>query len=200
MKIQDPVFTTHAVRKARIAQIASLASNAFVNHSIQTIHEDGIFRHYKCSTNGSLIFHFNVTTFPGRLVVTGDIGDLIAERCEDMFQWTPGALGSIDYFEEKIVAPRINRSWDADVTRAWIEEARVDFDDDDGISEKLDAVARCIDDGEQFVNQEIYESGLMDGCEFPDLTIWDSRFLWCREALLWFFKKRENTAPKDAAT
>lgn len=57
------------------------------NHRL-TIHQnDGLYRHMTMRNPQSGAYHFNVTTFPGYLVFTGDMGSYTFSRLRDMFEF-----------------------------------------------------------------------------------------------------------------
>lgn len=71
--------------------------------------DDGVFRHIKFSRKGSSVFHFNITTFPGHLTITGDMGSYTFSRMYDMFDFFVGDEFSNDdlrinpsYWSEKL--------------------------------------------------------------------------------------------------
>lgn len=72
------------------------------NHKVNIIKDDGLHRHLYCSS-GSLTQHFNVVTFPGYLVYTGDMGTFVFQRVADMFQLFRGAT-DVGYVASKIEA------------------------------------------------------------------------------------------------
>lgn len=84
-----------------------------------TIHQnEGVYRHMTMARPGSSVCHFNVTTFPGYLVFTGDMGCFTFSRTNDMFgfmdigdRWND-ARPSIDYhyWSEKCRAEDTNSS------------------------------------------------------------------------------------------
>lgn len=78
-------------------------------HQMQVLRDDGMYRHLLFKKPGTGIYHFNIVTYPGTLVYTGDMGDFVFQRLEDMFQFfrsdavfdegiNPG------YWAEKLVA------------------------------------------------------------------------------------------------
>jgi len=176
---------TTTIRQSRIDLIEQLAAESFRDHVIRPIHEAGVFRHYDCrKSGGGSIYHFRVTTFPGTLVVTGDIGELMLQRMTDMFEWAPRAIHSIDYFSSKVVAGKV-RGYDADLVREELQEILADCP----YSAKAAELLRSIDPIDQYRTLvEIYDSGLFD--DMPSFDAWDSNYLWCREALKWFFAQR----------
>ncbi|WP_129138827.1 hypothetical protein [Modicisalibacter coralii] len=78
------------------------------SHQMEVLHDDGLYRHLRFSRDGSSAYHFNITTWPGYLAITGDMGDFVFSRVQDMFAFfrdEPGRLGiNPGYWAEKIQA------------------------------------------------------------------------------------------------
>ena len=184
--------TTVDVRQNQVAQIEAFARGAFAEHAIETQLNDGVFRHFRCAKPGTGSYAFNITTFPGRLVVTGDIGTLVVERVRDMFEWAPNAVESIDYFAQKVPSCMPTREWDDAIAQAWLDEEISEATGDR--LESLEMIAVSLEDGRQFFEIALFESGLVDGCEWPDFKTYTADYLWCREAVRWFFR---NYTPPD---
>lgn len=55
------------------------------NHSMDVISNNGLHRHLKCSNNGSSNMRFDIVTYPGYLVISGDMGCNVFSRIPDMF-------------------------------------------------------------------------------------------------------------------
>lgn len=56
-------------------------------HEMTILHDAGEFRHIQFKKPGSSSFSFTITTFPGYLVMTGDIGSWVFTRLRDMFEF-----------------------------------------------------------------------------------------------------------------
>ncbi len=39
----------------------------------------------------------------------------------------------------------------------------------------------------------IHQSGIADGCDYPDFDNWTHGYLWCREAIKWFLGNHKET-------
>ncbi len=102
-------------------------------HSMEVLHDDGLYRHLRFSRNGSSAYHFNIPTWPGYLAITGDMGDFMFSRVRDMFEFfrdEPGRLGiNPGYWSEKLQAGAstadraLYMDWDANAfKKAVIEE------------------------------------------------------------------------------
>lgn len=86
-------------------------------HQMQVLRDDGVYRHLLFKKPGTGIHHFNVITYPGTLVYTGDMGSFVFQRLEDMFQFFSSDADRGDginpgYWAEKLVA--IDRSGNTD--------------------------------------------------------------------------------------
>lgn len=82
-------------------------------HQMQVLRDDGVYRHLLFKKPGTGIYHFNIVTYPGTLVYTGDMGSFVFQRLDDMFEFfcTDADRGDgikPGYWAEKLVA--IDRS------------------------------------------------------------------------------------------
>ena len=204
MGAAEVVATVQQVRAGRVRSIAAMAKEAFARHRVTPLWHGlpvggGLIeaRAWHCGAPDSGFHSFTLVTIPGRLVVVGDLGTCVWERERDMLAWARGSLESLDYFASKVVREIETEEYDPDVVRAWAHELDRDIlagdHDYDSRRAKLwvgeqvrQSVLDAIDSGEQEVCRVIYESGLEDGCDFPDFDNWRPGFLWCREAVKWF--------------
>lgn len=58
-----------------------------VNHSMNVIRDDGLYRHISFTNNGSSVYRFDLITWPGRLCIDGDCGTYVFTRITDMFEF-----------------------------------------------------------------------------------------------------------------
>ena len=132
--------------------------------------------HYGCG--------FTLTTWPGHLAITGDMGDAIFTRGVDMFEWLRGK--SIEYphdMSRAIVAgPSDNgREWDADAVVEAVQRYS-----DDGPRDML--LLFCGNEGEfkRQIKNVRYDYG-DDSVSFSELAKWKytSHHMWRLEAILW---------------
>ena len=200
--------------KKLIEQIRENASRAFADHVVTQNVNQGLYRHWRCQKPGAGMYHFNVITEPGRLIVTGDIGTLILCREQDMLPWARRAMDDPYYMAGKCQAPE-PYAWSSDVCRDWLERERRDVLHDLAIDEEaarkegeeltakerkkytdlLDKIAKLaeeVEGGEHAFTQAVHDSGLVDGCDWPRLETFTPNFLWCREALRWFLERTKE--------
>lgn len=85
------------------------------NHQMTIARDDAEFRHLQFRRPDSIAYSFNITTFPGYLVMTGDMGAWTFSRLRDMFQffrkWTDAKdplYINRSYWAEKLVASNCN--------------------------------------------------------------------------------------------
>ena len=175
-------------RDAAVKRVDEQTYETFSQHEIDAQLVNGVFRHYRCARPNTRNYAFNVTTFPGRLIVTGDIGTLIVERLNDMFDWAPGAIGSIDYFASKTPSEMQTEEFSIDAVQWWLEhEIHETYEDETAQTEIKDGLEWMDDMTEGEVMRVIYDA--THDCEMPSFKEWTSSFLWCRAALRWFFSR-----------
>lgn len=82
-------------------------SQSVVNHKAEVLLDVGFHRHVRCAAPGDSNMWFEVISWPGRLVVSGDMGTYLFARSVDMFAlFRSKVLGAIDcrYVVEKCEA------------------------------------------------------------------------------------------------
>lgn len=174
----------------RIQQIAEMAAYSLRNHTLRCNLDRGLFRNWTCS-DGTSAYRFNISTEPGRLLVSGDVGELLLERYWDMLHWARTAVRDIHYFHGKCVPSIKTREWDAACAREWVLcERRQERREQCGMTA---ALARDLydaaSDSEHAFFTELTDSGYCDGSDYPDCDNYTHSFLWCREALRWLLTR-----------
>lgn len=93
------------------------------DHEMSIILDNGAFRHvvFRHVLNGRMLsdYHFNITTWPGYLCISGDMGTYVFSRMRDMFEFFRNERNEInpDYWGSKVQsqdknAPVKEFSWD----------------------------------------------------------------------------------------
>ncbi len=59
---------------------------AVAKHEMHVLHEDGLYRHIRFKKPGTSCMHFDLITYPGYLVYSGDMGCYVFSRLPDMFE------------------------------------------------------------------------------------------------------------------
>jgi hypothetical protein len=86
------------------------------NHELTILHDDGLYRHLRFQRPGTSFYWFDLITWPGCLVISGDMGAYHFSRIEDMFEFfePSGARGGFEdkrwginpgYWSEKLRGP-----------------------------------------------------------------------------------------------
>lgn len=89
------------------------------NHKMTVLHDDGVYRHIRFKDPDTICMHFDLITYPGYLVYSGDMGCYVFSRLSDMFEFfrtdrqhlrTGKTLGiNLGYWCEKLQAVDGNR-------------------------------------------------------------------------------------------
>lgn len=74
------------------------------SHVLEIIRDDGMYRHLRCQAPGTIMWGWDVITWPGYLAVHGDIGHSAFRRTPDMLLDFFGGPISSSYWLEKCVA------------------------------------------------------------------------------------------------
>ncbi len=201
----------HPSEKLRIDQIAANAAVAFASHAVEQAVGQGPHRHWLCRRPGTGVYSFAVTTWPGWLAVSGDIGFMVWRNAWDMLHWARGGMGDgcIDYCESKVPGDVKSKEWCEDVALDWlagrIDDARREIgrhvaDNDEGgdcmdvnrLAGRIETLEELKGEtglGEAHFNQALFDSGVVRDTDFPRLHTYTPSFLWCREALKWLLAR-----------
>jgi hypothetical protein len=94
------------------------------NHQMTIIRDDGLYRHIRFKEPGTGIWWFDLVTWPGHLVVTGDIEDFHFARIDDMFQFfrkPPGYINA-SYWSEKLRGPVDPKVYQPEIAKRMVFE------------------------------------------------------------------------------
>lgn len=176
------------------------------NHQLKIIHEDGLHRHLLIREPGSGCYHYRITTWPGYLSFSGDMGCFVFERTSDMFELFRRPIENINfgYLNEKLIAAGRNAddleynhdAFESAVNgylNGWMEdnqEAEPEF-----IDEQKHKVSSLLDEAKEYNSEEHSRWLIHDfrsdeaGVSFEDfhdrtLTRYTHRFLWCCFAIV----------------
>lgn len=198
------------------------------NHQMEVLLDNGVYRHLRFSKPGTFCGHFNIVTYPGTLVYTGDMGDFVFQRLNDMFQFFRTDTGRGDginpgYWAEKLVAVdrRGFREFDEDLFTGtvmkylvtWIRDNR-DHTTKEDRRELWDAVVCEVinADGDtsgarkQIAAHDFWHQ-VNDRREFSFTDFWERNFesytfdfYWACYAIAWAVKQYDvATAKREAA-
>jgi hypothetical protein len=82
-------------------------------HQMTVLRDDGLYRHLRFRRPGTGICGFDLVTWPGHLVITGDLEDFHFARIDDMFEFFRKPVGYINtsYWAEKLCGPIRSKSF-----------------------------------------------------------------------------------------
>lgn len=192
------------------------------NHEMQILHEDGVYRHIRFKAPNTSCYHFDLITYPGYLVYSGDMGCYVFSRLDDMFEFfradkcrNDSLYINTGYWAEKLRAVDGNKNsadateFDEEAFRRVINEYRLSWVREYGLDKQQrrdlwdeveDCVISRIDDGEHAACQAAYEFSHKtkgDTFQFEDLfehnfKRYTFHFIWCCYAIAFGVKKYDE--------
>jgi hypothetical protein len=179
-------------------------------HEMKIALDNGVFRCVRFRRPDTSNYHFDITTWPGHLAISGDMGCYVFSRLQDMFEFFRGRL-DFHYKAGKVVAEDKNSpvfEFSQDKFRKVMLEEFTEFCARRDLSEEdREPWAEVLED-EVLRQLEEDDSGLLamraardfeiDGREvFPDLfdhnfeeMTW--RYQWCCRAIHWAVTKYDE--------
>ncbi len=120
MKLRDAESSARNIPEAQVLAVtptpdwrsepekwaANATAKEFAEHELTIMRDDGLYRHLRCQRPKSWMYGFDIVTWPGSLVVQGDIGTFAFKRVTDMFEFFENSRREINpgYWAEKAVA------------------------------------------------------------------------------------------------
>lgn len=179
------------------------------NHQMEIIRSDGINRHLRFRKPGTIIYGFDILTWPGHLCISGDCGTYVFRRIEDMFEFfRTGIKGdqlriNPGYWSEKAVSVDRHggvKKFSADKfqesIKEYFEENSEIFDNkglrDECWKEINDRVLCCVSsafEAYDAVQRFEYEGFTFQDFWEVDSDEYDFLFLWNLYAIVWGVRK-----------
>lgn len=158
---------------------------------VMTVHlDEGLYRHLKFAKPDTLKYSYELVTWPGNLVIRGDMDDFAFTRHPDMFTFFRDSDGiNPQYWANKIFGGQAEaETYSVDefrrVVAAEVAHDRVltalvktEILDNPGIADE--DTARSLLDAFEYQNFRFYDAWEWRFREFTD------RFLWCCHAIVW---------------
>lgn len=179
--------------------------------------DQGVFRHIRFARPGSNSYAFEITTWPGHLAFSGNMGCFVFSRLHDMFGFFRHDDINPGYWAEKVVAEDSHspgvKEWSPDRFRACVLEHVHDRTAEDGVSQGLlDAVmeevlahADCEQEACQAAHSFTFR--MPDGRTFQFDDFFENRltehtyhFLWCLYAIVHAIKAYDKSKAEAVAT
>lgn len=196
--------TAKASRKRLEERVKREFPEDVAQHVMIVALEQGVYRHIECREPGTRNRLFTITTWPGELCISGDMGTFVFNRLNDMFEFFRNPRHAINsgYWSEKLVAPRGTRGateYDPKIFRKeierWLfEHLKSNRYPKEKVSRLREAVHYGVllyaDDGEQVALQAARDFEFEGVALFQDFWEVSCReytyqFLWCCHAILW---------------
>lgn len=73
-------------------------------HQLMIRLDQGVHRHLTLKAPDTLAYHYHITTWPGHLAMTGDMGSWVFSRLQDMFEFFRQPRINLSYWSEKLQA------------------------------------------------------------------------------------------------
>lgn len=167
------------------------------DRSAEIIHDAGLYRHLKCYKPGTGCMGFSITTWPGYLAISGDMGCYVFARIQDMFQFFRGDGINGSYWAEKVqAADKCDglREFDEDSAREWVERQTKES----GEEIDIDSV-NYYDEIRDFIDSLPRHDAFADAWDnsFERYTF---RYLWCCFAIVWAVREYDRLKKSYAAT
>jgi len=204
-------------RIGTVEQVEKRFPEDIATHQLEIVQDSGLFRHLRFRRQDrGFSYWFDITTWPGFLCISGDMGCYVFSRIPDMFEFFRGKDG-IDYryWKEKLQAvdrnsPAMEWSYDefwsnvVDAFRQRVEHSeqkqyrrrlikvireQLSFVDHSNSYESIKAMMELEIDG-QYPFEDFYEYSCKD---------YTHRFVWCCQAIRWGINQYDAAKAEVAA-
>ncbi|ENC6657642.1 hypothetical protein ABKY47_002091 [Aeromonas hydrophila] len=189
------------------------------SHQMTVHRDDGTYRHLTFANPETWNQHFHITTWPGHLAISGDMGTYVYARLDDMFHFfrnTSDDWGvNHAYWSKKLEAPKHEHVREFDIGKVhenlrdefegWERDFRDDYAPD--TEEEAEALeARIQEERELF--QDLLDTGdewgaverirewdprgdgvCLDGFFEGDYTTPTYHYVWCCYAIVWAIRQ-----------
>lgn len=182
----------------RHADVAENFRRNFANHEMTTLHEDGLYRHLRFMANNRREFWFDIITWPGSLVIKGDMGSYMFSRTTDMFEFFGTGDINPGYWAEKTPSyghDALTKKWSPELFEKTVREVAQDYIDCYDVSD-INVFWAAVEGDVLWYTHDEYEAReavrdfKFDGeTIFEDSWEWDVtdytyQYLWCCFAIV----------------
>lgn len=201
--------------------VAKRFAEETAEHVMEVCSDNGVYRHIRFQEPGTVMYHFDLVTWPGHLVIAGDCGDFMFTRIRDMFDFFDGPAINPHYWAEKLRPSSAIRGmstrYSYDVLKQYVLEwyvsvsAQFELGRDDSVKLRQSLQELILDDPACLTSEHHAHQCLRDfvwrGNTIADTFEWelreyDSQFLWCCHAIVWgikTYKDRHHVFPLEAS-
>lgn len=193
------------------------------SHHMITFRDDGVYRHIRFKRPDETAYYFDLITWPGHLMITGDMDSHCFSRTEDMFKFfrcDPDKLSiNPGYWAEKLVATEPRSGYESFDKEVFVKALREHVDQRimELSKEERREVVEHLRDGRFYDVEHEYE--LYDIYHnidhFPHMDLTDFftegsfksytyHYIWCCYAIVWgiqqYDKEKECSSQKNSST
>lgn len=164
------------------------------SHALADVHEGAGMRRLVVKRPGSWSYGYVVTTWPGHLAVTGDMGAWVFTRSPDMFEFFRGKVGSINpgYWATKVEAADRHSAvmeFDMNTLRDFLHDMHED--EPERLATYLEALEAVESEDERGAIEALTEAGLEDAYD-SNRKEFGHRFLWICHAIVFAIAKYDE--------
>lgn len=134
-------------RTANQSEVHERFKKDIAEHRMTVVRDDGLYRHLRFRRPGTGCYGFDIVTWPGYLAISGDMGESMFTRLDDMFEFfrqTPerhdnagGLYINCGYWREKCVANGgAAKEFSKDLLNAYVRDAFDEFVKGQGYDEE----------------------------------------------------------------
>lgn len=192
------------------------------NHQITINLDQGVYRDITIAHPNTMDKHFNITTRPGYLIFTGDMGSFTFYRLQDMFKFFRKEEIDPDYWHEKLEAIDSRggaKSFSVELVKEILTDHLNDYLENldvgnesinqihkQSATDAIEALTSAAENNEHEFWQELggWESEYSGGLEMNDSWEWDFkdftyRYIWCCYAIVHAIKLYDEVKGEVAA-
>lgn len=200
-------------------RVAADFAKDIATHAMTVELDNGVYRSLRFASTGEHPWNqwFRIVTYPGELVITGDMSTFVFSRTDDMFEFfrNDGGRVNLSYWSEKLVAHAKHsghREFSEELFEANVAEAVKNYLEFAELSEEqrtelndiiTDEVLPLRHDGEYGAIRAMMDVEIAGQRPFAEFYEWNNReytyhFVWCCHAIVWAIQQYD--AMKDAET
>lgn len=167
-------------------------------HKLEVLHDNGLCRHLRVENPSSSNLWYQITTWPGYLCISGDMGCFTFSRIEDMFQffrdkdlvinpgyWAEKIQAGTDYSTAKITYSEFSferaKKYARELKKERISEVGKDKEAIRLIHENFENILRAEEEHEFFNELQDLDEDL---CGVPDFYDYTYHYIWCCYAIV----------------
>lgn len=188
-------------------------ARAVAEHTMTVLRDDDAYRHLRFGKPGTIVNSFSIVTWPGYLAFTGDMGDYVFKRLDDMMEFFRGHGPNPDYWSEKCVAAGHEgiKEYSAELAHEMIDEAVVEASRDlppgDAVAleeQVVSDVLNFLHDGEAATHARLRDFYAEEAPDvFSDSWEWDFKvftyhFVWACHAIPWAIAQYDQAKASGA--